>query len=238
MSSGLTGEKRMSKGQVGAELRLVTPGMVVGPSSGKRAGSGMIAENNEFIATKVGWLNEQNNVVSVQPINSAYMPRSGDLIIGFVAEVRNNLWFFDVNGPFQALLPMSLAPWKVEFGAARQHLGIGDAALARIQEVDETHNMVLTMKGVGLRRLNEGAVVSIPVNLIETLRGDNNSTLSRIRDATDCRIIVGDNGRVWIHGDAEAMHVARQLIQTLNEEGHKKTFQRAVEALESERGEH
>ena len=238
MSSGRAGEKRMSKGQVGAELRLVTPGMVVGPSSGKRAGSGMIAENNEFIATRVGWLNEQNNVLSVQPINSAYMPRSGDLVIGFVAEVRNNLWFFDVNGPFQALLPMSLAPWKVEFGAARQHLGIGDAALARIQEVDETHNMVLTMKGVGLRRLNEGAVVSIPVNLIETLRGDNNSTLSRIRDATDCRIIVGDNGRVWIHGDAEAMHVARQLIQTLNEEGHKKTFQSAVEALENERGEH
>tara|TARA_Y100000589_G_scaffold92448_1_gene87265 strand:- start:81 stop:767 length:687 start_codon:yes stop_codon:yes gene_type:complete len=228
----------MSKGQVGAELRLVTPGMVVGPSSGKRAGSGMIAENNEFIATRVGWLNEQNNVVSVQPINSAYMPRSGDLIIGFVAEVRNNLWFFDVNGPFQALLPMSLAPWKVEFGAARQHLGIGDAALARIQEVDETHNMVLTMKGVGLRRLNEGAVVSIPVNLIDTLRGDNNSTLSRIRDATDCRIIVGDNGRVWIHGDTEAMHVARQLILTLNQEGHKKTFQGAVEALENERGEH
>ena len=190
------------------------------------------------IRDRVGWLNEQNNVVSVSPINSAYMPRSGDLVIGFVAEVRNNLWFFDVNGPFQALLPMSLAPWKVEFGAARQHLGIGDAALARIQEVDETHNMVLTMKGVGLRRLNEGAVVSIPVNLIETLRGDNNSTLSRIRDATDCRIIVGDNGRVWIHGDAEAMHVARQLIQTLNEEGHKKTFQSAVEALENERGEH
>ena len=52
---------------------------------------------------------------------------------------------------------MSLAPWKVEFGSTRQHLGIGDAALARIQEVDETHNMVLTMKGVGLRRLNEGA---------------------------------------------------------------------------------
>ena len=238
MSSGRTGEKRMSKGQVGAELRLVTPGMVVGPSSGKRAGSGMIAENNEFIATRVGWLNEQNNVVSVQPINSAYMPRSGDLIFGFVAEVQNNLWFFDVNGPFQALLPMSLAPWKVEFGSTREHLGIGDAALARIQEVDETHNMVLTMKGVGLRRLNEGAVVSIPVNLIDTLRGDNNSTLSRIRDATDCRMIVGDNGRVWIHGDAEAMHVARQLIQTLNEEGHKKTFQSAVEALENERGEH
>ncbi|MED5496862.1 MAG: KH domain-containing protein, partial [Candidatus Thermoplasmatota archaeon] len=97
---------------------------------------------------------------------------------------------------------------------------------------------VLTMKGVGLRRLNEGAVVSIPVNLIDTIRGQNNATLSRIRDATNCRIIVGDNGRVWIHGDAADMHVARQLIQTLNEEGHKNTFEGAVIALENERGEH
>ena len=228
----------MSEGQVGAEQRLVTPGMVIGPASGKRAGSGTIAENNEFIATRLGWLNERNDVVSVLPINSAYMPRSGDLVIGYVAEVRNNLWFFDVNGPFQALLPMSLAPWKVEYGSTRQHLGIGDAALARIQEVDETHNMVLTMKGVGLRRLNEGAVVSIPVNLIDTLRGENNATLSRIRDATNCRIIVGDNGRVWIHGDAEDMLASRQLIQTLQQEGHKNTFETAVLALENERGEH
>ncbi|MBP66380.1 MAG: hypothetical protein CMA67_03890 [Euryarchaeota archaeon] len=228
----------MSKGQVGAEQRLVTPGMVIGPATGKRAGSGTIAENNEFIATRLGWLNERNDVVSVLPINSAYMPRSGDLIIGYVAEVRNNLWFFDVNGPFQALLPMSLAPWKVEYGSTRQHLGIGDAALARIQEVDETHNMVLTMKGVGLRRLNEGAVVSIPVNLVDTLRGENNATLSRIRDVTNCRIIVGDNGRVWIHGDAEDMLASRQLIQTLQQEGHKNTFETAVLALENERGEH
>jgi len=235
---GRFGEKRMSKGQVGAEQRLVTPGMVIGPASGKRAGSGTIAENNEFIATRLGWLNERNDVVSVLPINSAYMPRSGDLIIGYVAEVRNNLWFFDVNGPFQALLPMSLAPWKVEYGSTRQHLGIGDAALARIQEVDETHNMVLTMKGVGLRRLNEGAVVSIPVNLVDTLRGENNATLSRIRDVTNCRIIVGDNGRVWIHGDAEDMLASRQLIQTLQQEGHKNTFETAVLALENERGEH
>ena len=68
--------------------------------------------------------------------------------------------------------------------------------------------MVLTMKGVGLRRLNEGAVLSILVNLIDTLRGDNNSMVSRIRDVTDCRIIVGDNGRVWVHGSSDDMRVA------------------------------
>ena len=62
---------------------------------------------------------------------------------------------------------MSLAPWKVEFGAARQHMDVGDVVLARVQEVDECHNVVLTMKGVGLRRLNQGAVESIPVQHID-----------------------------------------------------------------------
>ena len=132
---------------------------------------------------------------------------------------------------------MSLAPWKVEFGSTRKHLGIGDAALARVQEVDEAHNMVLTMKGIGLRRLNEGCVVPIPVNLIDTLRGENNSMISRIRDLTDCRIIVADNGRVWVHGDADNMFAARELIQTLVDEGHMNNFEDAVHALEQQRGE-
>ena len=59
------GENRMSQGQTGAEQRLVTPGMAVGPSTGMRAGSGIIVKNEEFIATRLGWLQEQHNTVSV-----------------------------------------------------------------------------------------------------------------------------------------------------------------------------
>ena len=96
----------MSNGQNGAELRLVTPGMAIGPSAGMRVGSGALAQNDTIIATRLGWVKHLNNTVSVDPINSAYMPRSGDLIVATVAEVRNNLWFMNINGPFQGLLPM------------------------------------------------------------------------------------------------------------------------------------
>ncbi len=219
-------------------VRLVHPGERIGAHDGVEAGHGIRRINGELVAMRMGTLREDGKTMSVDPLSSRYVPRAGDLVVGYVEGMTNNIWFLDIGASFNAILPMSLAPWKVEFGSTRQHLGIGDAALARIQEVDETHNMVLTMKGVGLRRLNEGAVVTIPVNLIDTIRGKNNAMLSRIRDATNCRIIVGDNGRVWIHGDAADMHVARQLVQTLNEEGHKNTFEGAVEALENERGEH
>jgi exosome complex component RRP4 len=226
------GEKEMSNGQNGAELRLVTPGMAIGPIAGKRVGSGAIAQNDTIIATRLGWAKEFNNTVSVDPINSAYMPRSGDLIVAVVAEVRNNLWFMNINGPFQGLLPMSLAPWKVEFGAARQHMGIGDVVLARVQEVDECHNVVLTMKGVGLRRLNQGTVVSVPINHIDRLRGEGNATVQRLRDAADSRIIIGENGRVWIDGDAKGTAWAREAIALTQASGHKTTFEAELSALE------
>ncbi|MEL0267284.1 MAG: hypothetical protein ACPHF0_03425 [Poseidonia sp.] len=227
------GEKRMSQGQVGAEQRLVTPGMAVGPSAGKRAGSGIIAAEDTFVATQLGWLRERNNTVSVDPINAAYMPRSGDLVVGIVAEVRNNLWFMNINGSFQGLLPMSLAPWKVEFGAARQHMDVGDVVLARVQEVDECHNVVLTMKGVGLRRLNQGAVESIPVQHIDRVRGENNSMLQRLRDASDCRIMVGENGRVWIDGSSEGTSWARSALQRLVSEGHTTAFETILSEMEN-----
>ena len=228
-----SGEKRMSQGQAGAEQRLVTPGMAIGPSTGKRAGSGIIVAEESFVATQLGWLRERNNTVSVDPINAAYMPRSGDLVVGIVAEVRNNLWFMDINGSFQGLLPMSLAPWKVEFGAARQHMDVGDVVLARVQEVDECHNVVLTMKGVGLRRLNAGAVESIPVQHIARVRGEHNALLQRMRDASDCRIMIGENGRAWIEGSSEGIAWARKSLQQLVKEGHSKGFETILNDMEN-----
>ena len=225
----------MSQGQNDAELRLVTPGMAIGPCAGKRIGSGAIALNDEIIATKLGWAREFNGTVSVDPINSSYIPRSGDLIVATVAEVRNNLWFMNINGAFQGLLPMSLAPWKVEFGAARQHMDIGDIMLARVQEVDEAHNIVLTMKGVGLRRLKEGIMSEISMNHISRLRGEGDSTLRELKEVSDCRIIVGENGRVWVDGDSDGIAFMRTVLDLVRNDGHKATFNASLEAIIDER---
>ena len=223
------GEKDMSGGQKGAELRLVTPGEAIGASSGGRVGSGAIIQGKEIIATKLGWVKQKNGVTSVDPINSTYMPRSGDLVIGVIESVRNNLWFAEVNGPFNGLLPMSLAPWKVEFGAAREHMDIGDIMLARVQEVDEAHNIVLTMKGVGLRKLKEGIMSQISVNNIQTLRGENNSTVNMLKDASNCRIIVAENGRVWIDGDDDGVELVRSVIEMIQDSGHKATTENQIQ---------
>ncbi len=214
------GDKEMTGAEEGAVLRLVTPGEAIGASSGVRAGTGTLKQGNEIISTKLGWAKENNGVVFVDPIYSAYLPRSGDLVIGIVESVRNNLWFAEVNGPFNGLLPMSLAPWKVEFGAAREHMDIGDVMLARVQEVDEAHNIVITMKGVGLRKLKEGTVLDLPVNLVKLVRSDNDSILNSLKEVSDCRIIVADNGRMWVDGSLENISMVRDAIDLLRSSGH------------------
>lgn len=225
----------MSGAKEGAELRLVTPGEAIGASSGARAGTGTLIMGDNIIATKVGWVKENNGVTSVDPIHSSYMPRSGDLVIGVIESVRNNLWFAEVNGPFNGLLPMSLAPWKVEFGAARLHMDIGDIMLARVQEVDEAHNIVLTMKGVGLRRLKEGIMSEISMNHISRLRGENDSRLRELKEVSDCRIIVAENGRIWIDGDSEGISFMRNVIDLVRNDGHKSTFNDSINELINER---
>jgi len=210
----------MTGAKEGAVLRLVTPGEAIGASSGARAGTGTVKQGQDIISTKLGWVKENNGVLFVEPIHSSYLPRSGDLVIGIIESVRNNLWFAEVNGPFNGLLPMSLAPWKVEFGAAREHMDIGDVMLARVQEVDEAHNIVLTMKGVGLRKLKEGAVLELPVNLIKLIRNDNERILNVFKESSDCRIIVGDNGRIWVDGSAENISMVRAGFDLMNKIGH------------------
>ncbi len=229
------GDKEMSGAKEGAELRLVTPGEAIGASSGVRAGTGTLITGDNIIATKVGWVKQNNGVTSVDPIYSAYMPRSGDLVIGVVESVRNNLWFADVNGPFNGLLPMSLAPWKVEFGAARQHMDIGDIMLARVQEVDEAHNIVLTMKGVGLRKLKEGIISEISMNHISRLRGDDDSTLKILKEVSDCRIIIAENGRVWVDGNPGGVSFMRAVLELVRNDGHKATFDETLESLIEQR---
>ena len=45
-----------------------------------------------------------------------------------------------------------------------------------------------------------------------------------MKDVSDCRIIVGENGRVWVDGDDEGIAWAREALEIAKEHGHKTGF--------------
>ncbi len=221
-------------GRDGRGTRLVTPGASLGASEGRRIGHGVVENEGQLIAVKLGALIENEEEVSVIPSHTRYTPRPGDLVIGVVEAVQSNLWFLDINAPFNALLPMSLGPGKAEFGGARNVLNVGNTVLCRIQEVDETHSSVVTMKGLGLRRIDSGIVEAIPPHLMQSLFSDSN-VLKSLKSSTDCRIILADNGRMWVDGDSKSMsNVISKLEQIRAMSRDFSSLESMVEILQTE----
>ena len=173
-------------------------------------------------------------MVSIDPLSSRYVPRAGDLVIGFVEGMTNNIWFLDIGASFNAILPMSLAPWKVEFGAVREHLNVGEAVLCRVQEVDETHSAVATMKGMGLRKLKSGLLEEIPPHIIPQVIGKGGSMLQTLKDLGQCRLVVGQNGRVWLDGEHDGMRDMRTALKLIRDTAHLPGLKDRIDALANE----
>ena len=146
------------------------------------------------------------------------MPRPGDLVIGYIEGCTNNIWFVDIGAPFNAILPMSLGPSKADFGGTRSVIDIGEAILCRVQEVEETHSSVVTMKGMGLRKIRSGAVENIDPHLLGRLIGKQGKALRQLKEESECRVIVGDNGRLWIDGDFNGTLEVRNRLRSLTAE--------------------
>ena len=202
------------------DSQIVVPGDNLGQSGRFEAGHGVLVKNNTLLATKNGKLTIDNNVLNIEPLHTTYTPRPSDLVIGFVEGCTNNIWFIDIGAPFNAILPMSLGPSKASFGSTRQVLDIGEAILCRVQEVEETHSSVVTMKGMGLRKINTGSIDKIDPHFIGHLSKDNNNLLREIKEESDCRVITTDNGRIWIDGEVSGIIKARNKLTSLSENYH------------------
>jgi exosome complex component RRP4 len=214
-----------------AGVSLVYPGQRIESQDGAVAGHGIRQINGELVAMRMGTMQENGNTVSIQPLSSRYTPRAGDLVVGLVEGMTNNIWFMDIGASFNAILPMSLAPWKVEFGAVREHLNVGEAVLCRVQEVDETHSAVATMKGMGLRKLKSGLIEEIPPHIIPQVIGKGGSMLQSLKNLGNCRVVVGQNGRVWLDGDYEGMKNIRIALQIIRDTAHLPGLKERIDAL-------
>ena len=172
--------------------------------------------NDNLMATKNGIIKINGKIISIEPLHSQYVPRPSDLVIGFVEGCTNNIWFIDIGAPFNAILPMSLGTSKASFGSTRQVLDIGEAILCRVQEVEETHSSVVTMKGMGLRKIKSGSIDDIDPHLIVELSRDGNNSLRNMKEANDCRIITADNGRIWIDGEIDGIISVRNDLNEIS----------------------
>jgi len=202
---------------------VVIPGQVLGSYDPRnlRAGFGTYVENDTIFSTRLGLLSERSGYVSVVPLGGRYIPRMGDQVIGMVIDYGASMWFMDLNGPYDAMLHHSETPWEVGFGKCAQFLDIGDLVLCEVIEVKENKkNQVSIMNNPILRKISGGDTFAVNPAKIPRIIGKGASMINQVKSASDCKIVVGTNGRVWVKGDSQRMIDARKVIEFIADNSH------------------
>ena len=224
----------MEKRNARPSREIVVPGDVLS-TRGEKGGDNTYERDGKLYAAILGVKNYSQNGISVMPIGGVYMPSTGDTVIGIINDIAASNWMVDISAPYPAPLHVNEVPWKVEFGDTSKYLNVGDAVLLKILMVDESKKTQVTMNDSGLRKLDGGMIVDVPYCKVSRIIGKSGSMIQMLKNMTDCRIFIGQNGRIWIDGDDENAEVAADAIRYIEENSQKGNLTEKVKALIEER---
>jgi len=212
-----TGDSKEECARQDSERELVLPGDFI--TDGKfKAVSGTYMDGGKIYASTLGIKTIRSDFVNVVPLAGQYIPKVGDQVIGVVVEVGPSNWLVDINSPYPAPMHINEAPWRVDFGDTARYLNVGESILARIFMVDEVKHVQVSMKDHGLRKIQGGQIITISHSKVPRVIGRNGSMIQMIKNYTNCRIIVGQNGRIWVDGDVAAVANAVKAIDIIDNE--------------------
>jgi exosome complex component RRP4 len=204
----------MEKRNARSAREIVVPGDVL-DEDGMVSGSNTYALDGKIYANVLGVKNVFQNTVSVIPLGGRYMPTTGDTVIGIIEDIGPSNWLVNINAPYPAPLHVNEVPWKVEFGDTSRYLKLGDVVILKVLMVDESKKIQVTMKDSGLRKIEGGQLVEMPHSKVSRVIGKSGSMIQMIKNLSDCRVFVGQNGRIWIDGDEENVQVAVDAIKLI-----------------------
>lgn len=197
---------------------LVIPGQILADDE-YYSGRGTFKENGKICSSLLGRVSLRNKKIRVIPLKSKYVPKKGDVVIGKIKDVRFSMWEVDINSPYSGILPA----FEV-FGREKKELNkvydVGDVLFLRVVDVDEIKKAKLGLKGRGMGKFKGGIIVDIAPTKVPRLIGKKGSMINMIKDKTKCKIVVGQNGLVWVKGNDDMEQLTREIIHLIEAEAH------------------
>ena len=200
------------------DKNLVIPGQILADDE-YYPGRGTFKEDGKVCSSLMGLVSLRNKKIRVIPLKSKYVPKKGDVVIGKINDVRFSMWDVNINSPYSGILPA----FEV-FGRDKKELNkvydVGDVLFLRVIDVDEVKKAKLGLKGRGLGKFKGGIIVDISPTKVPRLIGKKGSMINMIKNKTNCKIVVGQNGLVWVKGDDDMEQLTREIIHTIEVEAH------------------
>lgn len=192
---------------------------------------------DEYFSSYFGVLQESETFVDVVPFSGPYVPRRGDKVIGKVIEIGPSMWIVSINCPYTTLLHMNDSPWRVSSGDLKRFISIGDYVYAKVMSINEINESWITLKDAGLRKLEGGSVFRVASTKVPRIIGKGGNMVKMIKDATNTKIIIGQNGLIWLDGIPENVAVAIEALNMVQEQAHIRGLtDRIKQFLETKKG--
>lgn len=202
---------------------LVVPGQLIAEGS-YHVREGAYQEGKQVYASVVGLADLRGPNIRIIPLQGRYIPKPGDVVIGVVVDSHYSGWILDMNSPYTGNLFVSdLLQRKVDLvhEDISQYLGIGDVVVAKVKDVDERMRVRLEAGEPGMGRVKTGKLVEISPAKVPRVIGKKGSMLNTLRDVGECKLRVGQNGRIMIWGkDPRMINAVVEALLMIEREAH------------------
>ncbi|HJT50238.1 MAG TPA: exosome complex RNA-binding protein Rrp4 [Nitrososphaeraceae archaeon] len=195
----------------------------------------VIKVGSSIIATRIGIAESGREGIKVIPLSGVYIPRVNDIVIGKITDHSSLSWEVDVNSCFSGHLPAQDVFGR-DFSPARDDMGrqlaTGDLIAARIIAFDRTRDPMLTIQDKDLGKIPRGELLKISPTRVPRLIGKRGSMIQTIEQATQTRILIGQNGIVVVMGrNLDGTKLAIRAIRMVEEEAHTANLTQRVKVL-------
>lgn len=168
-------------------------------------------DNGKKYSMIYGVLYKKGDHSKIIPLTNRYIPKEGDTVVAVVKSVKYGGCVVDINSPYEAFLD------------TKDDHDIGDVVSAKVDSVSEVKDVRLT----GERKFHGGEVVDVDPSKTKRLIGKKASMVTMIKEKTDSKIFIGQNGRVWIkEGDLDKVE---EVIRKIEREAHETGLTEKIE---------
>ena len=203
------------------ERQLVLPGEALANGLDYLPGAGSYRLENELRSKLLGLVRLKDRFVSIVPLAGVYVPRQGDGVIAVVEDMQSTFWILNINSPYDAIMQIGEAVGeyvdltRTDISA---YYDIGDVIYAKVLSVSKSKQIQLTMNDPRAKKLTGGRTLHITPSKVPRLIGKAGTMVEMIKAKTECQIVVGQNGVVWIKGQKEGL--AAKAVLTIEREAH------------------
>lgn len=214
----------------------VLPGDVIAEGD-YLSGRGTYKEDGKVRSKVLGVARTKENRIKVIPLYGGYIPQDGDKVVGRISGIGPSHWWVELDSPYDGYL--SLAEGSEEFidldnTELSEVYDIGDIIYTEVIKVTKEKDVKLSMQDRICKKLTGGRIVRISPSKVPRLIGKGGSMVEMIKDKTGSKIIIGQNGIVWVGGGNEDLAV--EAVKTVDKRGHEKGLTDKVEKTLENKG--